>query len=124
MLGIAITKDNCMLTKDFKDSTEVRKFLQGHIEVVKPNGLPHPLCLLVDEEGALKPDNKRNGLATLLYGGSIFGNVIIMQEVDLLSGERDISGLDRREAHRIMNILAEVIQKVGANVAKFTVKED
>lgn len=111
MIGVAITADRHLSVKDFNmKRNEVRKFLDGFIEVVRPQGLPRPLCLLVDDEGALKSGNDLNIIASALYRGPIFGNAIIVKEVTLMNGERDLAGLYQDEAVDILESLRRAMK--------------
>lgn len=69
----------------------------GHIELVRPVGLPDPLLMIVNEEGLLR-GLELNLIASILYGildhgQPIVGNAVIMKQ-GFVNGEPDIVGLD------------------------------
>ena len=53
MKGLVITTDNRVYPQVFEEPLykSVGDVVQGWIEVVHPQGLPHPLCLICNEEG-------------------------------------------------------------------------
>lgn len=99
MLGIVVTTENEVYTKEFSRPLyeSAGKVLGGWVEHVLPRGLPRPLCMLVDDEGLLKDSPKINVIGTYLYGSPIAGNIIIMQD-GIHEGEPDIVGLSEEEA--------------------------
>lgn len=74
------------------------------IEVVRPTGFgPRDLStgypvLVVDEEGALRPGRTLNAGASLIYGGAIYGQALVIGEGMVDSGEGyeepDLVGLE------------------------------
>lgn len=80
----------------------------GHIEVVRPVGLPDPLLMIVNEEGLLRGLDL-NTIASILYGiqhhgQPIVGNAVIMKE-GFVDGEPDIVGLDPEDINALNHIL-------------------
>ena len=89
----------------------LQKEVGGYIEIVRPKGLPHPFCLVIDEEGLLnkKPINK---YGSFLYGYQehgqpIVGDIVIMKEVETEEG-RDLGGLSDDEIRELHALLMEV----------------
>lgn len=63
-----------------------------NFEIVHAQGLADGLVLVVDEEGRIA-GRKINQIACWLYGHTIVGDVLIMQEGRNVDGEPDILGL-------------------------------
>lgn len=116
MIGLVLSKNNCMYPKEFESADEVREFLGGNIEVVRTQEIPAPFCLLVDEEGALKADKKINCLATAMYKHYLYGHAIVVREVDLLNGERDLAGLNESEYLYVMELLVDFMHDLGIDL--------
>ena len=97
--GIVIAPDLSISKREFGEPLHktLGEAVGGWIEVVHPQGLPRPYCLIVDEEGRLK-DYPMNIFGSVLYGyvehgQPIVGTVVLMKE-GLRNGEPDIVGLD------------------------------
>jgi hypothetical protein len=54
----------------------LREQLKGWPEKVRPRGLPHPYCMMVDEDGRLK-ELPFNPVGSELYGYSSHGSPIV-----------------------------------------------
>jgi hypothetical protein len=62
----------------------MREYLNGYPERVRPYGLPHPYCMMVDEEGRLK-NLPLNPVGSYLYGthnhrAPIVGDIYLLIE--------------------------------------------
>ena len=105
MKGILITADNDLRIINFKKPTleSLQKAVDGYIEIVKPQGLDEPYSLICNEEGMIK-NLSINPTASYLYGSTIYGNVVLLQEGENEYGERDIIGLNGglAEINRLM----------------------
>lgn len=75
---------------------ELQQMIGGSIEHVLPKRLPHPYCMIVDEEGLLKklPLNPFGSwlYQTDLHGQPIAGDILLMKDARI-DGEYDIVGL-------------------------------
>ena len=65
--------------------------LGGHFEVVRPRGVKHPYCMLINETGLLD-QLPFNAVGSCLYRGPIAGNIISLKEE-----EYDLAGLNEQE---------------------------
>ncbi len=87
----------------------LRKELDGYIELVHPMGLSRPYCMVVDEEGLLKalPDNPVGYYlyGTHLHGNPIVGNIFILKEV-----YGDFAGLSDEEAEILSGQLSPIAE--------------
>ena len=121
MLGLVITTDYTMYKKEFGEPMHetVGKVLGGYVEHVLPIYMPHPFCLLVDEEGKLKKGPVSiNCLASDLYGAdrhgdAIVGNVMIVRAEDerltlLTKDEADVlaTGMEAKRDQAVEKISA------------------
>lgn len=95
MKGILITTDNSMQIMNFKKSTlkSLQKAVGGYIESVYPKGLGKPYIFVCNEEGLIK-NLPVNPTASYLFGNTIYGNVVVLQEGENEHGEWDIIGLN------------------------------
>ena len=90
----------------------------GYIEIVRPKGLPHPYCMIVDEEGRLK--NKLiNEIGSVLYqthmhSEPIVGDVAIVKEVDTEDGP-DLCGLSESEVNYVLQIIERLCTERSLN---------
>lgn len=100
MKAIVITTDNKASVREFSESQplfrETQPILDGYMEHVHPRRLPHPYCMLVNDEGLLR-ELPPNPMGCLLYetdnhGAPIVGNLILMKD-GYRGGEPDILGL-------------------------------
>ena len=107
------TRDDLTVMKAEPDFLKgLQKIVGGFIEIVHPKNLPHPFCMVVDDEGRInnKPINK---IGSLLYGyptttrHPIVGDVAFVKTVDLPDGDKDIGGLSDTEASTIMDLIAK-----------------
>ena len=112
MIGIVLKTNNEVEIVDIvADSTgdEMRAmqgFVGGYIEHVRPRGLPHPYCMIVNEEGLLD-GLPRNRAASALYGGitPIVGDVLILKDAVNEFEEGIIAGMEMYEAQQIIEAL-------------------
>ena len=81
-------------------------FVGGYIEHVRPRGLPHPYCMIVNEDGLLD-GLPRNRAASALYGGitPIVGDVLILKDAVNEFEEGIIAGMEMYEAQQIIEAL-------------------
>lgn len=104
MLGLVITTDYTMYKKEFGEPMHetVGKVLGGYVEHVLPIYMPHPFCLLVDEEGKLK-GKSINPVASAWYSkyAPLVGTVVVMKD-GYVDGERDIVGLTEEECNQVI----------------------
>lgn len=106
-------RNGCVQRFDVQDFGEplyktVGAVVGGHIEIVRPVGLPDPLLMIVNEEGLLRGLDF-NTIASILYGiqhhgQPIVGNAVIMKE-GYVDGEPDIVGLDPEDINALSRIL-------------------
>jgi len=78
------------------------------VENVHPRRLPEGFCMIVDEEGLLKP-NELNHVGSWFYetdkhGEPIVGNVLILKEVYGDEGP-EWAGMDDDEVDKIFNLI-------------------
>ena len=86
----------------------LQSIVGGYIEIVRPRGLPHPFCMIVDEEGRLK-QKALNEIGSALYQVSlhkepIVGDIAIIKEVETEEGP-DLSGLDESDVAYVLKII-------------------
>lgn len=99
MKGLVITTDNLMRTEEYTTPLHesIGKTVGGWIEVVHPNGLPSPYCMIVNEEGLLLrlPLNLLGSMlyGTFQHGNPIVGDIVLVKE-GFVNGEPDLVGLD------------------------------
>jgi hypothetical protein len=118
MKAIKVTTDNVITIIDLTESDDqpLYKALQrevgGYVENVNLIGLPHPYCMLVDEEGLLKGKRSNFLGGFLISKGAnwrrIVGDIVIMR----LEGQEDgiaHVGLSDNEIENITNALGAII---------------
>lgn len=54
----------------------LQEVIGGHIEIVRPKGLPQPYCMIVDGEGLLK-EKDFNPVGSYFYGTQNHGHPIV-----------------------------------------------
>ena len=117
MKGIVITTDNHASVVDFAEPLyqTVGGAVGGYIEIVKPCGLKHPLVMIVNEEGKLidLPVNIYGSALyrTSLFGETIVGNNVIMQE-GFVDGEPDIIGLPDATIDALLRKITPVLEGI------------
>ena len=121
MKGLVITTDTRVYPQVFEEPLykSVGDVVQGWIEVVHPQGLPHPLCLICNEEGLLL-DLECNAVASEWYGCRehgqvIVGNVVVMKE-GYREGEPDIVGLSEDEIDVVLARIIQMGKDAGADL--------
>ena len=82
----------------------IREAVGGHYELVRPEGLRKPYCMMVNEEGRLL-GLPLNPLAcylygTLIHGSPIVGDVMILT-LGYYAGEPDAVGMSDDEAQHL-----------------------
>jgi hypothetical protein len=87
----------------------------GYIEVVRPKGLKHPFCMIVDEEGLLKK-KPLNTVGSYLYGSHehghpIVGDVVIAKEIETHQG-LNLGGLSEVECGGIIDEISKLSNTV------------
>lgn len=86
MKGIVITTDDKISISDFTAPflESIRPVIGGGFEHVKPMGLKHPYCMIVNESGLLLglPYNRVGSYfyGTRRHGSPIVGNIVIMMD--------------------------------------------
>ena len=101
---IKATDEISIVTLEGDTRQAMMEHVAGWLEHVCPRYLRSPYCLIVNEEGVLL-DLPINNAASLLYGGPIVGNVLILKEGLNEDGEPDLLSLDAGEAHELMDEL-------------------
>lgn len=113
MKGFVFTTDERMYVKDF-DAPLYKTLgaeVGGYIEIVRPKGLPEPLCFVCNEEGLLH-GLPLNAFASVLYctldhGHPIVGNIVIMRE-GFVDGEPDLVSLTEEDIVQIRALADEI----------------
>lgn len=90
------------------------KTVGGDIEIVHPCRLPHPYCMLVNEDGKMI-DLPINVIGSRLYGYAfhgdpIVGDIVLMQE-GMRNGELDIVGLTDANIDFLFNLLQDEVKR-------------
>ena len=100
MKGVVITTADEVSVRDFAAplNKSLGAVVGGYIELVHPQGLQPPYCMIVNEEGLLKdlPLNRAGSLlyGTQFHGSPIVGDIVIMAEKWVPEG-RDIVGIPK-----------------------------
>lgn len=86
-----------------------------YIEIVRPVGLTEGYCMVVDEEGLLKPSPVFNPVASILYGtpahgNPIVGKVLIAKEEFTPTGI-ELVGLNQRDVEEVLHQIVLTLQK-------------
>ena len=115
MKGIVITPDGGTSVQDFAEPLykTVGAVVGGLIQVVRPQGLPEPFRMVVNEEGRLKK-LPFHPVASFWYGTQtqpIVGTVVLLKEALNDEREPDLFGLDGAD----VCILMGVIEKAKAS---------
>ncbi len=107
MKGVVIRTNGQIDVQDFDAPLHetLHKAVNGYIEIVHPIGLPHPLCMIVNDEGLLR-GLPQNWIGSILYGylqhgQPIVGDVVIMKEGFTPEG-LDIVGLEEKEIKAVL----------------------
>jgi len=92
----------------------LEKEVDGCIEIVRPRGLRHPFCMVVDGE-FLFHDKPFNTCGSFFYethkhGSPILGNILILREQDGASG-RDLASLTDDDVREIMPTLRDILTR-------------
>lgn len=108
MKGIVITTSDEVSVQDFAypHYKSLGRVVGGYIEIVRPQGLNRPYCMVVNEEG-LMHNLPLNRAGSLLYGTQFHGSPIVGDIVIMAEGETD-KGIDFME---IPDNRLEVIKK-------------
>lgn len=85
----------------------MQELVGGYIEIVRPAHLRRPYVMIVNEDG-INLGLPINNTGSLLYGGPIVGDVLILQEGFNEDGEPDLLSLGADEAH---NLLDELVRR-------------
>lgn len=109
MKGVVFTADEKMYVKDFIGEPlykSIGEAVDGYIKIVHPRYLREPYVMIVNEEGLLH-QLPLNPLGCVLYGTMthkqpIVGNLVIMKEVCIADGEKDLEGLSDEEVREII----------------------
>lgn len=119
MKGLVITTENKMQVREFGEPAyeTIGKAVGGWIELVHPQGLQPPYCMIVNEEGLLKdlPLNRAGSLlyGTQFHGSPIVGDIVIMAEKWAPEG-RDIVGIPEDRAEKVAQELIKAFKLKGA----------
>lgn len=119
MKGIVITTADEVSVQEF--TAPLHKSLGavvgGYIELVHPQGLNRPYCMVVNEEGLIHelPLNRAGSLlyGTQFHGSPIVGDIVIMTEGWTPEGW-DIVGIPKDSAERMAQELIKVFKLKGA----------
>ena len=101
---IKATDEISIVTLEGDTRQAMMEHVAGWLEHVCQRYLRSPYCLIVNEEGVLL-DLPINNAASLLYGGPIVGNVLILRDGINDDGEYDIVGLEETEAKALVATL-------------------
>lgn len=110
MKGVVVTTEKKAYVKRFSRPLHesVGEVVGGYIENVYPRGLPNPLMMVVNEEGAINrlPLNyiASHWYGTRHHGHPIFGNVVVMAHGYTENG-LDIIGLTDAEVEWVLTTL-------------------
>lgn len=104
------------MPKEEMDINDLHRAVGGFIEIVRPN----PVTLLdklgyrmiVNDEGAIRPEFKRNALASMIYGGDIYGDVVVGVFLD--TREPDVYNMPYTEAHKLVEYLQDMKGAIAA----------
>lgn len=104
------------MQKEEMDVNDLHRAVGGYIEIVKPN----PVTLLdklgyrmiVNDEGAIRPEFKRNQLASILYCGDIYGDVVVGVFKD--TPEPDVYNMPFEEANKLLAYFMDMIGVMAA----------
>lgn len=119
MKGVVITTTDEVSVRDFAAplNKSLGAIVGGCIEIVHPQGLHPPYCMIVNEEGLLKelPINRAGSLlyGTQFHGSPIVGDVVIMAEGWTLQGQ-DIVGIPEDRAEKVAQELIKAFKLKGA----------
>ena len=113
MKGILIKTNLDYKIKDFHDLDEIRNYVDGWAELVRPRGLPNHLCMIVDEEGLLKHKDL-NLIGSYWYethkhGSPIVGDIVLIGksfEGDFISMNNDDLIYWENETKRLVDQLS------------------
>ena len=94
------------MQKEAMELHDLQLAVGGHIEMVRVmqkelEGLRY--YMVVNDEGAIRPEFKRNLLASILYGHEIFGDVVL--GVHKTIPEPDVYNMPIAEAKKLLEIL-------------------
>lgn len=119
MKGVVITAADEVSVQDFTAPLHesLGAVVGGYIEIVHPQGLQSPYCMIVNEEGYLKglPLNRAGSLlyGTQFHGSPIVGDVVIMAEGWTPEGP-DIVGIPENRAEKVAQELVKAFKLKGA----------
>lgn len=106
MKGIVITTADDVSVQDFTPPLHesLGRAVGGYIEIVHPQGLNRPYCMVVNEEGLIHelPLNRAGPLlyGTQFHGSPIVGDIVIIAEGWTPEG-RDIVGIPEECAEKV-----------------------
>lgn len=122
--GIVITVNDAVSVREFSERTAtlyegLEAVVGGCVEIVRPNGLPYPYCMVVNESGCLEPNPKPNlygchWYGTAEHGNPIVGTVVLMKETGF-GEDRTLTGLTEDD---ILFLKRFVIEESGETVRK------
>ena len=94
------------MQKEAMDLHDLQMAVGGHIEIVRVMNecfACFNYYIVVNDEGAIRPEFKVNLLASLLYGSVIFGDVVL--GVHKTIPEPDVYNMPIQEATKVLEIL-------------------
>lgn len=115
MKGIVVTTDNEVYIKEFSEPLykSLGEVVDGNIELVHPEKLKRPYCMVVNEVGLLQglPYNFYGGYmyGTSRHGNPIVGNIVILKE-GLVRGEPDFISMTDEEAYKLLEEYISLLQ--------------
>lgn len=119
MKGVVITTADEVSVRDFAAPLHesLGAVVGGYIEIVHPQGLQPPYCMIVNEEWLLK-NLSLNRAGSLLYGTQfhgypIVGDIVIMAEGWTPEG-LDIVGITEDRAEKVAQELIKAFELKGA----------
>ena len=119
MKGVVITTADEVSVRDFAEPfhESLGAVVGGYIDIVHPQGLQSPYCMIVNEEGLLKklPFNRAGSLlyGTQFHGLPIVGDIVIMADGWTPEGP-DIVGIPEDRAEKVAQELIKAFKLKGA----------
>ena len=107
------TNDDVNIIEGHDVWKDIKKRLDGYIQIVRPSKMRLPYVMLVDEEGLIK-DLELNAIGSRFYLGVIVGNVYIVK-ID----EDDIVGLSDDEVKVFFDTYEDLIRNVKKRQEEF-----
>ena len=109
---IVIYPNNYICLCDYKDYHSINEVIDGCFECCGVFGALDSMCITYcNEEFLFREDLNFNGLASIICGQPIYGNLVIMKDEHNSYGERDSSPFDLIQATGICMVLEKIKEK-------------